>query len=211
MINLYNGDSRDILKTLEENSIDSCVTDAPYGLTSIVKRFGKENSAPAKEGIDGRFQRLSKGFMGQEWDGSGIEKDPEFWREVYRVVKPGAHLLSFGGTRTYHRIACAIEDAGFEIRDTLMWVYGCLSEDTEILTINGWEQYHRAIDKYPVLCYDINSNDFEFHTPTRSFYYENKHPAYRIKSDFTDQIVSRNHRVLVEREGKFIFQRAETL
>ena len=65
-----------------------------------------------------------QGFMGKTWDGGDIAARPEVWREVYRVLKPGAHLLAFGGTRTYHRMACAIEDAGFEIRDTIMWVYG---------------------------------------------------------------------------------------
>jgi len=132
-------------------------------------------------------------------------------KECLRVAKPGATLLCFGGTRTFHRLACGLEDAGFVIKDTLMWVYGCLSEDTEILTINGWEHYHKDIDKYPVLCYNVNNDNFEFHKPTRKFLYENEYPAYRIKSDFTDQIVSRNHRILIEREGKFIFQRAETL
>lgn len=62
--------------------------------------------------------------MGKEWDGSGIEYNVDMWREVLRVLKPGGHLLSFGGTRTYHRMACAIEDAGFEIRDMVEWLYG---------------------------------------------------------------------------------------
>ena len=121
---IINGDSLKVLDTLEENSIDACITDPPYGLTTITKRFGKENSAPCKEGKDGSFARLSKGFMGKEWDGSGIEYNVDFWSKVYKVLKPGAFLLAFGGTRTFHRIACAIEDAGFEIRDTIMWLYG---------------------------------------------------------------------------------------
>lgn len=124
MIDLINGDSFYELDKLEENSIDSCVTDPPYGLTSIVKRFGKEGSAPARFGKDGRFSRLSKGFMNELWDGSGIERNPEFWKKVYRVLKPGGYLLSFGGTRTFHRIAVAIEDAGFEVRDSIAWIYG---------------------------------------------------------------------------------------
>jgi len=121
---IINGDSMKVLDTLEENSIDSVVTDPPYGLTTITKRFGKENSAPAQFGKDGSFARLSKGFMGKEWDGSGIEYNVDFWSKVWRVLKPGGYLLAFGGSRTFHRIACAIEDAGFEIRDTIMWLYG---------------------------------------------------------------------------------------
>ena len=93
---LYNGNSKEILPTLAENSIDSIVTDPPYEL----------------------------GFMGKSWDSTGVANDVELWKEVLRVLKPGGHLLSFGGSRTYHRMAVAIEDAGFEIRDQIMWVYG---------------------------------------------------------------------------------------
>jgi len=177
------GDCLVELKKLGENTIDCVVTDPPYEL----------------------------GFMGKAWDNTGIAYKVALWQEVLRVLKPGGHLLAFGGSRTYHRMACAIEDAGFEIRDQIMWVYGCLSEDTEILTINGWERYHKTIDNNLVLCYNVDNNSYEFHKPKRSFIYENKHTAYRIHSDSTDQIVSRNHRVLVERGGKLIFQRAEEL
>lgn len=121
---LYQGSMLDMLEVIELNSIDSIITDPPYGLTSITKRFGKENSAPVQYGTDGAFSRLSKGFMGKEWDGSGIEYNIETWQKCYEVLKPGGYLLAFGGSRTYHRIACAIEDAGFEIRDCIMWLYG---------------------------------------------------------------------------------------
>lgn len=93
---LYNGNSKQILPTLPENSIDSIVTDPPYEL----------------------------GFMGKSWDLTGVANDVDLWKEVLRVLKPGGYLLSFGGSRTYHRMAVAIEDAGFEIRDQIMWVYG---------------------------------------------------------------------------------------
>ena len=121
---LYQGNMLDMLEVIEPNSIDSIVTYPPYGLTSITKRFGKENSAECQYGKDGSFQRLSKGFMGKEWDGSGIEYNIDTWKKCYEVLKPGGYLLAFGGSRTFHRIACAIEDAGFEIRDTIMWLYG---------------------------------------------------------------------------------------
>lgn len=106
------------------NSVDSIVCDPPYDLTSIVKRFGSPTAAPAQFGTDGAYRRASRGFMGQRWDGAGVAFDPDTWREAYRVLKPGGHLLAFGGTRTYHRMVCAIEDAGFEIRDTIAWLYG---------------------------------------------------------------------------------------
>lgn len=91
---ILHGDSLEVLKTLDENSVDAIVTDPPYGLS----------------------------FMGKKWDYD--VPSTELWIEVLRVLKPGGHLLSFGGTRTYHRMVVAIEDAGFEIRDQIQWLYG---------------------------------------------------------------------------------------
>ena len=104
--------------------VNSVVTDPPYHLTSIVKRFGKEDSAPAQFGTDGAYARASKGFMGKEWDGGDIAFRPETWELALKLLKPGGHLLAFSASRNYHRMAVAIEDAGFEIRDQMMWLYG---------------------------------------------------------------------------------------
>lgn len=91
------GDCRDVMSlTMDDNSVDAIVTDPPYEL----------------------------GFMGKAWDASGIAYDQGVWREALRVLKPGGHMLAFSGSRTYHRMVVAIEDAGFEIRDQLMWLYG---------------------------------------------------------------------------------------
>jgi site-specific DNA-methyltransferase (adenine-specific) len=119
---LYQADCRDVLRSLADNSIDSIVTDPPYALVSIVKRFGKLGSAPAKG--NEAYQRASAGFMGKSWDTGEVAFSEEFWRECLRVLKPGGHVVAFSGTRTYHRMAVAIEDAGFEIRDQLGWLYG---------------------------------------------------------------------------------------
>jgi len=125
MIDVLNGDCIELMRSMPAASLDSCVTDPPYHLTSIVKRFGKPGAAPARsQGATGVYGRASAGFMGQTWDGGEIAYRPETWAEVLRVLKPGAYLLAFGGTRTFHRVAVAIEDAGFEIRDCIMWVYG---------------------------------------------------------------------------------------
>jgi len=123
-VTLHHGDSRDVLRELADNSIDSVVCDPPYALVSISKRFGKDGAAPAQHGTDGAYARASAGFMGKQWDTGEAAFAVEFWAEVYRVLKPGGHVLAFGGTRTYHRLACAIEDAGFEIRDSIAWIYG---------------------------------------------------------------------------------------
>jgi DNA modification methylase len=126
-VELHCGNMLDVLATLDENSLDSCVTDPPYHLTSIVKRFS--NTTPERETFAMNnpveaYGRLSRGFMGKLWDGGEIAFDPATWRAVFRVLKPGAHLVACGGTRTYHRMATAIEDAGFEIRDCVSWLYG---------------------------------------------------------------------------------------
>lgn len=93
---IINGDCLEELDKLDENSIDAIITDPPYELN----------------------------FMGKGWDNAGVSFQKETWEKCLRVLKPGGYLLAFGGTRTYHRIACAIEDAGFEIRDCIMWLYG---------------------------------------------------------------------------------------
>lgn len=93
---LYNGDMSNLLDVVEKESIDNIITDPPYEIN----------------------------FMNNNWDNAGISFDKNTWEKCYDVLKPGGYLLAFGGTKTYHRIAVAIEDAGFEIRDCVMWLYG---------------------------------------------------------------------------------------
>ena len=131
-VSILIGDCRERLTELPDASVDSVVCDPPYHLTSIVKRFG--NSAQSHLDVSAdkdqskikapQYGRLSRGFMGQTWDGGDVAFQPETWAEVLRVLKPGGHLVAFSGTRTYHRMVVAIEDAGFEVRDQLAWVYG---------------------------------------------------------------------------------------
>lgn len=121
-VTLYGGDNRDVLLRLPDSSIDSIVTDPPYALVSIQKRFGGANAKPTKDGDV--YARASSGFMGKNWDTGEVAFSEVFWAECLRVLKPGGHVVAFSGTRTYHRMAVAIEDAGFEIRDQLAWAYG---------------------------------------------------------------------------------------
>lgn len=93
---LFSGKMEDVLQTFENNSIDCIITDPPYELN----------------------------FMGKSWDKSSVSFSKETWNHCFKVLKSGGYLIAFGGSRTYHRIACAIEDAGFEIRDCMMWLYG---------------------------------------------------------------------------------------
>ncbi len=118
----YCGDSREVLPLLEPEQFTACVCDPPYHLTQASRKGSPRTNDPKTP--FGRTRLGSKGFMGKTWDGGDVAFRPEFWVEVLRVLKPGAMLLAFGGTRTFHRLTCAIEDARFEIRDCLMWIYG---------------------------------------------------------------------------------------
>jgi DNA modification methylase len=130
-IQLHHGDCREVLASLPDCSVDSVVTDPPYEL----------------------------GFMGKAWDGSGIAYSVEMWAEVLRVLRPGGHLCAFGGTRTYHRMACAIEDAGFEIRDSLHWVYGSgLPKSLDVSKAIDKQRYDRA-DIYRVTAWVREARD----------------------------------------------------
>lgn len=95
-VKVVEGDCRDVLRGLPDGCVDAVVTDPPYEL----------------------------GFMGKAWDRTGVAFDPQTWTAVFRVLKPGGYMLAMGGSRTYHRLTCAIEDAGFEVRDCILWLYG---------------------------------------------------------------------------------------
>lgn len=115
------GDCRVRLQELPDASVDSVVCDPPYHLTAVQTPLALKTNLTRK---DLGPNKRRTGFMGQTWDGGDVAFQPETWAEVLRVLKPGGHLIAFSGTRTYHRMVCAIEDAGFEIRDQLAWVYG---------------------------------------------------------------------------------------
>jgi site-specific DNA-methyltransferase (adenine-specific) len=121
---LHHGECLSVLAAMPENSFDSCVTDPPYHFSSIIKRFAKTGGADRTASRVGVYTRHARGFMGKTWDGGQIAHEPETWAAVLRVLKPGAHLVAFHAPKNWHRLACAIEDAGFEIRDNLLWLFG---------------------------------------------------------------------------------------
>ncbi len=123
---LEQGDCRDVLKRWAAEGVraDLVLTDPPYHLASIAKRFGKPGSAPAQHGKDGAAARLSRGFMGSVRDSGDVSFQPETWEVVKNILKPGGRALVFGGTRTFWKVAAAAVEAGFEYEDTIMWVYG---------------------------------------------------------------------------------------
>ena len=180
-IDLLHGDCLKRLRRMDDECIDAVVTDPPYEL----------------------------GFIGRKWDKSGIAYSVELWRECLRVLKLGGHLAAFSATRTQHRMVCAIEDAGFDIRDQLNWMFGCLDTDTQALTIEGPKNYTDIRVGDLVSCYDITNGKYSYQPVLEVLEYEYDDTAYRIIGDFGEQVVSRNHRCIVEREGKEIFITAE--
>jgi site-specific DNA-methyltransferase (adenine-specific) len=130
-LELHHDDCRVTLRRLIDQGVrvHSVVTDPPYHLESIVRRFGKPGSAAAQAGSDGRFARQSKGFMGRAWDGADadgvrIAQDPEFWELIYEILLPGGYVLAFSSPKTGHWQACAMEIAGFVMHPFIGWAYG---------------------------------------------------------------------------------------
>jgi site-specific DNA-methyltransferase (adenine-specific) len=138
-VSLRGGDCRSILAELPENYFDSCATDPPYHLQSIVKRFAKTGRTDKTRTTSGPHQRTANGFMNKQWDGGDIAFDPELWAEVLRVLKPGAFLVAFSSCRTYHRMACAIEDAGFVTHPFVAWIFGQGFPKAHKVAAEGWD------------------------------------------------------------------------
>lgn len=167
---LYQGKMQDVLSTFEENSIDSIVCDPPYELN----------------------------FMSKGWDNSGVAFDKETWKYCFRVLKEGGYLLAFGGTRTFHRIACAIEDAGFEIRDTIMWLYGCYSSDTQVLTNKGWKYFCELDKTEKVLQWDKDNDKLSWVKPLNYFEYNIDDELVLLQNRHTEQLITKNHKVVCD-------------
>ena len=127
-VTLHAGDCREVLRGMEDNSVDSVVTDPPYHLTTHKMTTPQPIQANYNGGKGNPYCRpqARSGFMGKQWDGGDIAFQTDLWAEVLRVLKPGGYAIIFGGTRTAHRMICAIEDAGFEIRDEIL-----LDKDSE--------------------------------------------------------------------------------
>lgn len=158
-LTVLNGDCLIEMRRMIEAGVkfDSIVCDPPYHLTSITKRYGNPDAAPNQYGTDGAYARASRGFMGKKWDGGDIAFRVETWELALQLLNPGGFLLAFSGTRTYHRMAVAIEDAGFEIRDQIGWMYGSgfpkshdvakgiLKSDGDTSAAEEWEGWGTAL------------------------------------------------------------------
>jgi len=136
-VTLHHGDCIEVMAGMDPESVDAIVTDPPYNLTADTAgwRAKSGESFTARPDLDLR----GGGFMGKAWDGTGIAFRPETWEAAYRVAKPSAYLLAFGGTRTVHRMTCAIEDAGWIVRDMLVWAYASGFPKSKASLKPAWE------------------------------------------------------------------------
>jgi site-specific DNA-methyltransferase (adenine-specific) len=139
---LHLGDCIEVMRNFPDASVDSIVTDPPYHLTQASRGGHARTNNPDMP--HGRHRIGDKGFMGKVWDGGDIAHRVEMWAECFRVLKPGGHLLAFSGTRTQHRMVCAIEDAGFEVRDQFAWVYGSGFPKSRNLS-GAWQGWGTAV------------------------------------------------------------------
>ena len=190
-VKLILGDSFKVMAGFDEGSIRAVVTDPPYLIN----------------------------FMGQEFDSQeGIHQDPkkmqawhEGWlKEAYRVLVPGGVIKAFSATRTFHRLAMAMRNVGYQGLHLEAWSYGCLSEDTEILTEKGWAHYRDAQVGCQVLGFDVVTGKFSWQAVEETFEYPCNGTAYSILGEHTDQIVSTGHRCVIWNDG-WKFVRSEDL
>lgn len=170
-VTLYHGDCLDVLRELPDASVDAVCTDPPYALE----------------------------FMGSTWDGWSTPAAFQEWctqwaTECLRVLKPGGHMLAFGGSRTWHRLASAVEDAGFEIRDSIAWLYGCHDDQTEVLTRRGWVNGLDLAADDDVAQWSIDGT-VELVRPTARQRYDYDGDLIAFRNADVDQLVTPNHRV----------------
>lgn len=197
---VLSGDCIDVMAAIPDCSVDAVVCDPPYGLEFMGKDW---------DGADGFHRSLNTADVGRDDPfGRASRTSPEYragklfqdWTERWasetlRILKPGGHLLAFGGTRTYHRLACAIEDAGFEIRDSIMWLYGCLTPDVEVLTENGWRLGIEVGVGERVACWDADTEAIELGDVRETIRAPYSGPMRRLVNHDTDQLLTPNHRV----------------
>lgn len=181
MINLYHAEALDVLRQLPSNSIDSLVTDPPAGISFMGKAF---------DTYDNRTHFLA-------------DLTPIF-AECLRVLKPGGHGFVWSLPRTSHWTAFALEDAGFEVREKFYHIFGCLTADAEILTSSGWRHHDSLTSASEVMAYDCVTDAFEWQSVEAIQRYAYDDTAYRIHGHYTEHVVSRGHRCVVERGGRMV-------
>lgn len=138
-VTLRAGDCLAVMAQLPDNCVDTIITDAPYHLASIVRRFGADGAAPAKVGKTGAFNRSARGFIGSKWDDGDVAFRVKTWQAMWRVLKPGGYLLAFASSRGFGRMSVAIEDAGFITHPFIGWIYSTGFPKATVIRADGFE------------------------------------------------------------------------
>jgi hypothetical protein len=202
------GDCREVLKSQPDNHFDSVVTDPPSGIKFLGLEWDTFKPAEGEEGLEGLAELLAfQNFL------------VVAFREVYRVLKPGGFGLVWALPRSSHHTKMALERVGFEIRDTVYHVFGCLSEDTELLTENGWEKYSNLRVGTLAMCYDITTKSFSWQPIQEVYVYPYDDTAYSLRGDTTQEFIEMSgkngyvgeHRLLVARILRRCLTRLETV
>jgi DNA modification methylase len=190
------GDCIEEMKKFPDDCIDTIITDPPYGLSNHSEKIIRKTMSEWLNGNE-EFIPDGKGFMSKDWD--AFVPPPALWKEVFRVMKPGATALVFAGSRTQDLMAMSLRLAGFEIKDTLMWLYGCVSEDTEILTINGWKKWNELREGEELYSFNILNGKIEVDMVLEKFVYVVDDELIHLKNDNTDQLITKNHKVVLKK------------
>ena len=195
---IHHGDCLDVMAGMEPESIDAIVTDPPYGLEFMGKEWDRLGGAGFHAPKDeGRTFTNASGHksLPRFGRGAGMQAFHARWAEAaYRVAKPSAYLLAFGGTRTVHRMTVALEDAGWIIRDMLVWGYACLSDDTELLTSEGWVPYNRANVGQLAASFDPDSGELRWSSIEAVHVYHHDGDMAEVGPS----LVTLNHRLVID-------------
>ena len=204
-VTVVHGNCIEVMRKWKENSVDAIVCDPPYGLEFMGKEWDSFSEKEDQEGNKAQTDKWGKGITGSTLPRPAGKQNKslrpfqqwceEWGREALRILKPGGHILAFSGTRTYHRLACGLEDAGFVVRDSILWLYGCLSDDSEALTRRGWVRGPELRDTDEVLQWDATTGAFAWVQPSRIVIAPYAGPLVRLANRHTDQLLTPNHRV----------------
>lgn len=203
------GDSLDVLRTMPDACVDAVVTDPPAGIAFMGKGWDEFGCV--------HDRKVGRGGTSEDRAKASLRAKREFipWlaailTEAYRVTKPGGRMLCWSIPRTMHWTGCAIEDAGWTIENTVAHMFGCLSDDTEILTSDGWSTRESIAIGTRIVAFDATRDVLSFESVEETYEYRLNGPAFAIRSNRTDQIVSPNHRCVVRAvDGQWAFISAE--
>jgi hypothetical protein len=182
------GPCQEQLQEHDDGSFDVLITDPPYGLGDNPPDVDELLRAWAS----GQSYDMGSGFMSEKWDQL---PSPKVFEEVLRVLKPGAKGAVFAGTRTWDLMQVSLKIAGFEVIDCWRWQYGCLTEDTEILTENGWKQGTNVEEGESVLTWDPSNENLNLDSVQKTFEEHYEGSMIEISNDDTSQLLTPNHRV----------------